>query len=261
MLTKEYILNQLKNFKSFGRPVIVHTSLKSIGEIDGGVDNLINALIEHFTKDGGLLCIPTHTWKTLQLDLNKAESCIGVLPSVAASRTDGVRSLHPTHSMVVFGDKEKVLKFVENEINVDSPTNPDGCYGNIFKEDGFILLIGVGQDKNTCIHCIDEMLNIPNRLTDEGINAEIIFKDGRKETRHLRWFDPIIPDVSVYFGKLEPVFRFFGAIEDGVIGSAKVQFCRALKIKDALETVYSNAKGTEILADGLPLDEKLYKEV
>ncbi len=259
MLSKNELLLQLNKFNSSGKTVIVHTSLRAIGEIEGGADTLIDALKEQFTKNGGILCIPTHTWRTCVLDLNKTESCLGALPTVAAGRKDGVRSLHPTHSVMVFGDRQKCDEFVRNEKNVDSPTNPDGCYGNIFKENGYVLLIGVGQEKNTCIHCVDEMLDIPNRLTKEGINAKIIYKDGTEESRHLRWFDPIIPDVSVNFGKLEPAFRYFGAIEDGVLGNAKVQFCRTDKIKEAMTVIYRNAKGVEILADNLPLNEKLYK--
>ena len=259
MLSKQDLLNQLNKFSCNGKPVIVHSSLKAIGEIDGGADTLIDALKEVFCKDGGLVCIPTHTWKTCVLDLGKAESCIGTLPTVAAGRSDGVRSLHPTHSMTVFGDKSRCEEFVKNEKNVDSPTNPDGCYGNIFKEKGYVLLLGVGQEKNTCIHCVDEMLEIPHRLTKEGIYAKTIYKDGTEEERHLRWFDPIIPDVSVYFGKFEPAFRYFNGIDDGMLGNAKVQFCRTDKIKEAMEMIYRNAKGKEILADDLPLDENLYK--
>lgn len=259
MINKNELIKQLKVFDSYGKPVIVHSSLKAIGKIDGGADTLIDALKEVFTQNGGLLCIPAHTWKTCVLDLNKEETCIGALPTAATGRKDGVRSLHPTHSMVVFGDKEKVSAFVENEKNVDSPTNPEGCYGNIFKENGYMLLIGVGQEKNTCIHCVDEMLNIPNRITKEGIYADIIYKNGEKEKRHLRWFDPVIPDVSVNFGKFEPAFRHFGAIKDGILGNAKVQFCKAEKIKEAMELIYSNSVGKEILADNLPLDEKIYK--
>lgn len=259
MLTKNELVSQLNKFNSNGKPVIVHTSLKAIGEIDGGADILIDALKERFTKDGGILCIPTHTWKNCVLDLNKNESCLGILPTVASGRADGIRSLHPTHSMMVFGDEKRVTAFVENEINVDSPTNPEGCYGNILKENGYVLLIGVGQEKNTCIHCVDEMLDIPHRLTTKGIYADIIYKDGKRESRHLRWFDPVIPDASVNFGKLEPAFRYFDAIQDGVLGNAKVQFCRTDKIREAMELIYRNAGGQEILADNLPLDEKLYK--
>ncbi len=259
MHTKEALLEQLKVFDNFSKPVIVHSSLRRVGEIDGGAETLLSALIENFTKNDGILCIPSHTWKPIGLDLREYKSCIGVLPTVATYHPQGVRSLHPTHSMVVFGNKERVDSFVENEKYVDSPTHPDGCYGNIFKEDGYILLIGVGQTSNTCIHCVEEMLNIPHRLTDEGIYADIIYKDGTTEKRHLRWFDPVIPDVSVNFGKFEPAFRHFGAIKDGKLGNADVQFCKALKIKEALEVIYKNTAGKEILADNLPLDENLYK--
>lgn len=257
MLTKNDILKQLSAFETYGKPVIVHSSLKAIGEIDGGADTLLDVLIEHFTKDGGLLCVPTHTWKTCVLDLNKAESCLGALPTVAAGRVGGVRSMHPTHSVTVFGGRAE--EFVENEVNVDSPTSPDGCYGNILKEDGFVLLIGVGQEKNTLIHCMEELLDVPNRLTKETITAKIIEKDGAVTERRLRWFDPIIPDVSVNFGKFEQAFRHNNCICDGVLGNAKVQLCSASGMLKTLEVIYKNAKGRELLADSLPLDEMLYK--
>lgn len=260
MISKEEILKNLKALGiKKGVPVIVHTSLKAIGEIDGGAQALLDALIEEFANDGGVLCVPTHTWESMVLDLNRADSCIGVLPSVAAAHPDGKRSLHPTHSITVFGEKNRAEKFIQNEANSDSPTNPDGAYGNIYREDGYILLIGVGQEKNTFLHCVDEMLGIPNRLTDEKVTATIIHKNGRKETRHLRWFDPIIPDVSVNFGKLEEAFRYHGCIADGKIGNANVQICSARKVKSVMELIYKNANGEEILADKNPLDERLYK--
>ena len=63
MFNKEYIFNQLKEM---GAPrdsiVFVHSSLKAIGEVEGRADGLIDILKEYFTAEGGLLCIPTHTW-------------------------------------------------------------------------------------------------------------------------------------------------------------------------------------------------------
>lgn len=256
MITKSEIENQLKKFNSYGKPVIVHTSLKAIGEIEGGADTLLDALVSVFASNGGVLCIPTHTWKKCVLDLNKAESCLGVLPTIASARKNGVRSMHPTHSITVFG--EKAEEFVKNEAFVDSPTNPNGCYGNILQEKGYVLLIGVGQEKNTLIHCIEELLEIPNRLTKETITAQIIDKNGIVTDRKLRWFDPIIPDVSVNFGKFEKAFRYYGAIEDGKLGNAKMQFCSSEKMMEALRIIYSNTKGKEILGDDAPLDEMLY---
>ncbi len=260
IITKMQIMEQLEKFRDIkGKIVTVHTSLKAIGEIEGGGETLLDALIEFFACDGGLLCVPTHTWNSLVFDRREAESCIGVLPRLAAAHPDGVRTLHPTHSMVVFGDKKTAESFTENEAFTDTPTSPKGCYGKLLAQDGYVLLIGVGQNKNTFIHCVEEMLNVPDRLTKDMVERTIIHKDGREEKRYLHWFDSKIPDVSVFFTKFEAPFRFFGCIEDGFIGNAKVQLCSSRKMKDVIELIYKNNNFGELLDNDLPINEDLYK--
>lgn len=260
MITKAQILEQLEQFsKAQGKIVVVHTSLKAVGEIEGGGETLLNALVEYFTKDGGLLCIPTHTWTSDVYDTRKAESCLGVLPKLAAAHPEALRTLHPTHSMAVFGDRIKAQKFVENEVCADTPANPKGCFGKLYENDGYVLLIGVGQTKNTFIHFVEELLRKPGRLTDYKVEKTIIHKDGTEEKRYLYWFCETIGDVSKKFHKFEAPFRFFGCIEDGVLGNAPVQLCRAKKMKEVIELIYVNNKFGELLADDLPIDEKLYK--
>ncbi len=260
MLKSEQILNSLEPFCfAIGSPVIVHTSLKSIGEIEGGAQTLLLCLKKFFTKNGGLLCIPTHTWDTCFLDLRKNESCLGVLPRTAAADKSGKRSLHPTHSMTVFGDKQKVKDFLSGEQAVETPTSPNGCYGKIMRG-GYVLLLGVGQEKNTLIHCIEEALLVPKRLTKDKKSFKIINKDGSEISRELYWFyTDEIDDVSENFGKLEAPFRHFGAIVDGKIGNAKAMLCSGEKMLSALKTVYERSGGIELLADSLPLNEGLYK--
>lgn len=260
MLTKNEIISQLEKFNiPSGKPVIVHSSLKAVGKIDGGAETLLSALIECITNRGGLLCIPTHTWIEMSLDLKNPGSSIGALPDTAAKHPLGIRSLHPTHSITVFGEKDRAEKFVEDEAYVDTPVNPEGCYGNIYKEDGYVLLIGVDHTKNTFLHCIEEMMNVPERLTDEKIESTIIHKNGNVEKRKLYWFDESkIPDVSVNFGKFETAFRHHKCITDGFIGNAPSQLCSASAMKSVLELIYKNAQGKELLADDSPLDNKLY---
>jgi len=260
LITKNQIMLQLKSFsKAKGKIVTVHTSLKAVGEIEGDGETLLNALIEYFTENGGLLCVPTHTWNSDVYDRRKAESCIGVLPRLAAAHPDGLRTLHPTHSMAVFGDREKALEFVKDDAVADTPANPIGCYGKIFENDGYVLLIGVGQDKNTYLHCVEEMLDTPNRLTDYKVERTIIHKDGSEEKRYLYWFDDKLSDVSQKFPKFEAPFRHFNCIEDGVIGNAPVQLCNARKMKEVIELIYKNNNFAELLDNDLPVKESLYK--
>ncbi len=261
MISGEDIIKRLEALDAAkGRPVLVHTSLRAVGPIEGGGEALLAALIAYFTKEGGLLCVPTHTWNSTILDLNKAQTCLGALPGIAAAHPEGVRSMHPTHSMVVFGNDERIEDFVRKEGAVDTPTSPEGCYGNLYREDGYVLLIGVGHEKNTFLHCVEEMLGVKNRLTKDMVERSIVHKDGRVEKRFLHWFDEEkIPDVSVYFGKFEPAFRYHGCITDGFIGNARVQLCSARRMKDVVELIYQNSAGKELLADHLPLEEGLYK--
>lgn len=261
MLLKSDILKQLETFKKAqGKIVTVHTSLKAIGEIEGGAKTLLSALIEYFAVGDGLLCIPTHTWNNGILDLRKNDSCIGVLPRVAAGDNRGVRTLHPTHSMTVFGEKSRVEAFVKDEAFMETATNPKGCYGKLYDEGGYVLLIGVGQEKNTFIHCVEEMLCVKNRLTKVKVEHTVIHKDGREEKRYVNdVFSEGIRDVSENFGKFEEPFRCFGAITDGKIGNAKVQLTSCTLIKETVEKIYKNAGFRELLADQEPIDEKLYK--
>lgn len=261
MISKAQILKQLEPFKeAAGKPVIVHTSLKAIGEIEGGGDTLLSCLIEFFTKDGGMLLIPTHTWDKEMLDLREKHTCLGTLPSLALKREDAVRTMHPTHSMVVFGEKEKVSAFIKGEELVDTPTSPNGCYGKIYNEGGFVLLIGVGQEKNTFLHCVEEMLSVPGRLTKEKQDFPIIYENNECKVKKLYWFyTDEIEDVSENFGKFETAFNFHNAITYGKIGNAKVQLCSACKMKKVVELIYNRNDFKELLADISPLDESLYK--
>ena len=260
MITKEDLLRQLETFHiAKGKPVIVHSSLKAIGQIHGSGETLLSTLIEYFTADDGLLCIPTHTWACPNLDLNKAETCLGVLPNLAAGHPDATRTLHPTHSMAVFGESKRVEQFIAGEDKVDIPVSPKGCYGRIYSEDGYVLLVGVGHEKNTFLHCVEEMLHIPNRLMDTLEERVIIHKNGQCERRYLHPFkEDEIPDVSLNFGKYEPAFRHHSCILDGQIGNACTQLCSARKMKEVVELIHKNSGGIELLADNLPLDEQLY---
>ena len=261
MICKADILKALEPFRgAVGNPVIVHTSLKAIGEIEGGGDTLLDCLIEFFTKNGGLLLIPTHTWDKEMLDLREKHTCLGVLPSLALKREDALRTMHPTHSMVVFGNPDKVSTFTGCEGLVDTPTSPSGCYGKLYSEDGYVLLIGVGQEKNTFLHCVEEMLCVPKRLTRNKQDFKIIHNDGTTEIRPMYWFyTDEIEDVSENFGKFEAAFDFHGAITYGKLGSAKLQLCSARKMKETIELIYNRNDFNELLADNSPLDEKLYK--
>ncbi len=246
-------------------PVIVHTSLKAVGETEGRAEGLLDVLIEHCTKNGGLLCIPTHTWSyareegRIAFDLTKKESCVGTLTEIALQRQNAVRSMHPTHSMVVFG--ENAQEFVKGEEKFNTPTAPESCYGKIYKQNGYILLLGVGHERNTFIHCVDEMLNIPNRFAEQTKEVKVRLNNGEVLTRQMytHYAEGIGTSISGKFPKFAPAFEYTGATKEGKIGNATATLCSAVKIKETLETIYNRTNGIEILDDAIEIKEEYYK--
>ena len=266
MYSKDFIKKQLSNFKvPKGSVILLHSSLKAIGETEGRGEGLLEILIEYFTNDGGLLCIPTHTWayvgdeSKITLDLINPATCIGTLPNIAAKRKDAIRTLHPTHSMAIFGDKMLAEKFASGESAFDTPANPNGCYGKIFDKNGYILLVGVAHNRNTYLHSVEEMLNVKNRISKEAKTVTVRYLDGKIDSREIYPHKAEgIGDVSLRYVKYEPAFRYHGAIVDGCIGNANAQLCSARKMKEVMELIYNRSGGEELFLNDVPLDEKLY---
>jgi len=249
------------------RPVIVHTSLRAVGEVEGRGDGLLDALITYFTAHGGLCCIPTHNWDSLKytdritMDMRNPQTCIGTLPNLAAARPEGHRSLHPTHSTTVFGAAERAEAFISGEPTNLTSTGPEGCYGRLWREDGYVLLIGVGHERNTYIHAAEELLGVPNRISSVPREGSIRLPSGEIIRRPVYYHknEGITPFVSYQYPKYEPAFRHHGCITDGKIGQAPAMLCSARKMYDVIKLIYERSGGAELLADAEPLDERLWK--
>lgn len=265
MLTKNDIINQLALMG--GRRdgvVIVHSSLRSVGQIEGGGEALLDALIEYFTADGGLLCVPTHTWANvgvkgkITLDMANPESHIGALSSIALRDERGLLTENPTHSMVIFGDRSRAERFAADESELLTPTAPKSCYGKLFALAGSVLLIGVSQSSNTYIHALDEMLGAFDRMSGDPLLVTVKRPTGEVVEREWYLYDESAGDLSYRFPKLDTAFRYHEAITDGFIGRAPSQLCDAVKMKNTLELIYKNAEGRDPLADEMPIPPSLY---
>lgn len=78
--------------------ILIHSSMKSIGPVEGGADTVLDAWMEFFAE--GLLLLPTHTWRFINeenrvFDVRRSPCCVGILPELFRQRPGVVRSLHP----------------------------------------------------------------------------------------------------------------------------------------------------------------------
>lgn len=260
MFTKAGILSQLKQMHApTDKAVLMHSSLRSIGPVERGAQGLLDALVEYFTRDGGLFCVPTHTWHNLgqeiTLDMASSDTCLGAFSTVALEDGRGIRSESPTHSMVVFGDRTRAEAFIKDEPFVTTPTAPESCYGKL----EFILLAGVAQSRNTYLHCVDEMLGISNRMEEKTSPLTIRRVNGQTVVRPTALFyTDYIEDISNRFIKYDTAFRYHHCVVDGFIGNAPSQLCDAKKMKDTIALIWQNSGGADPLYGEGPIPQVWY---
>lgn len=260
MVTKQELIQQIHEMGILPTDtVLIHTSLRSIGDVENGADGIIDAFLECLPD--GLFLVPTHTWATVNqpphlYDVKAEIPCIGTLPKVAAFRTDGIRSLHPTHSM--WGCGKNAAQFLQGEELLRTPADPKGVWGRLAEVNAKILLIGVGLDKNTFIHSVEEMANIPDRLKTEPYDITIVDAEGNRQTHpYHRHFCTRSRDVSQQYVNFEKPLLYHGAMTFGKLGNAEVRIVDAWKCRDVLLRIFSRAD-RDLCIEKMEIPEAFY---
>lgn len=212
--------------------LLVHSSLKSVGLVDGGADAVLDAFSE--AVSGGLLIFPTHTWNrvspSVPYDPTETPSCNGALTELFRKRPGVVRSLHPTHSVAALGAGAAAYTAGEEAAGTPCPRN--GCWGRLYDWDAKILFLGCGIRYNTFLHSVEEWLDIPDRLAAEAVTIQTRLPDGRLLPRRYRGHHSSFGDVSATFGKLELPMLQKRMLRFGYVGGAPTFVMRA---KDAAD--------------------------
>jgi aminoglycoside 3-N-acetyltransferase len=152
-------------------PVIVHSSLRSFGHVEGGAVTVVNALTAAFNR----VIVPTFTYKTMitpqtgpennaitygsQQDLNKmaefftlrlpADPLMGIIPETFRRHPRAIRSMHPIQSFAGINAE----KFIASQYMAD----PLAPLGMLEQADGWVVLMGVDNTVNTCIHYAEKL--------------------------------------------------------------------------------------------------------
>lgn len=238
--TKEQLTQQLKDmgFQS-GDAVMVHSSMKAIGEVDGGADTVVDTFMEYFSE--GLFMTPTHTWKQMnekycRFDPDREPACVGIIPNLFMEREQVFRSLHPTHSIAAYGPKAE--EYVKGEENLSTPCDPKGCWGRLLDINAKVLLIGVTHARNTFIHAVEEMLDVPQRLTEEPVAFEVRLPDNSwKKVKMYRHYNPATDHISESFDILMEGYFETGAAKRVTFGDADCILCDCRKIYEVTKRV------------------------
>jgi len=255
MYTKSDLKKQLKEMGINNEgTVLVHSSFKSMGDVEGGPDTVLDSLSEYM--EDGLLVLPTHTWKYILEDnpnfyVQDSPSNVGALTEMFRKRENVIRSYHPTHSVAALGKDAK--SFTEGEEQVDTPCARDSVYGKLLDREAQILLVGVDLRRNTFSHGMEEWMDWPGRLTEEHEQLYTIVSDGTTldvpQRRHkgLSW--------SEHFWKVDEVLQETGAMHLGQLGDATVRVCDTVKMTEVLTKMLE--ADIHLFSKNAPLNEEM----
>ncbi|MFH2067968.1 MAG: AAC(3) family N-acetyltransferase [Candidatus Omnitrophota bacterium] len=189
-----------------GDVVFVHSALSALGEVEGGPDTVIDALLETVGSKGTV-----------------AMTRLGgaLLSRVFAERKETIEGIHPTHPVAARGAKAKLL--IRDHIKAETACGKKTPFGRLIDWNGFILLLGVDQDRNTTLHALEEYADSP--YLSERI---LPYKDaaGRKKTKVLKKF----PGPHRDFIGLDKLFLKSGIMKVGKVGNAVARLMSAGKM-------------------------------
>lgn len=279
--SKQQLKDQLESMGLKGdETILIHLSMKAIGAVDGGADTVLDVWMEYFKN--GLLLLPTHTWKTVNADNPvynpyTTPSCVGLLTNMFMKRDGVIRSLHPTHSMSGYG--KNAAEYLAGEEYNNTPCTPGGCYDRLKEVGGKVLLVGVGHERNTYIHSVEEVLNVPNRLSDMPMELVIELQEESNNSGKLppynrddgwkkhtdnklcrkvyvrKHYNAQQPHISEDFVKLNKIFLDRGVVRKVKFGDADSLLCDAKGMFNIVRQVIAPDPECIVTKDTLSMPE------
>ncbi len=212
--------------------VLVHSSMKSIGDVENGADTVLDVFMEYFGKEG-LVVFPTLTYsivntETPRYDVKNSPCSTGILPELFRQRQGVIRSLHPTHSLAAYG--RDAAAFVAGHEKFDTPAAVGSPWWRLLERKGKILFIGTGISCNTFLHGMDEWLELPGMRTESTQPLEVLDYNGNvipsPQHRHCN-------PRNAYYGTLGELFMKYNALTTGRLGDAACHILECERVAEA----------------------------
>ncbi|MDH4180077.1 MAG: AAC(3) family N-acetyltransferase [Armatimonadota bacterium] len=203
-----------------GDVVFLHSSLKSLGWVDGGADAVIDAFLAVIGPEG-LLIVPTLTWTFARgraakhaFDPKETPSRVGRITDTLWRRPNAFRSAHPTHSIAAIGRRAEELVAGHDST---STFGKNGPYRRYVDWGAKILFMGVSLRSNTTLHAIEDWLDLPYLQVE---NAVVKGPNGKPRVVAVTASPSGHRDFYKDDSKVERLLRASGVIRRGNVGAA-----------------------------------------
>jgi aminoglycoside 3-N-acetyltransferase len=216
-----------------GDAVLVHAGLRSVGQILGGPDALIDALRDAVGRSGTILgyC----DWNYDDRDLadpamrphvppfdqarSRATRDNGAFPELLRTTPGALRSGNPGASMAALGGRSE---WFTADHALDYGYGPDSPLGKLVAAGGKTMLLGAPLDSMTLLHHAEHLADIPNKRLRRYkspmlVGGQVVWRDFEEFDTS----DPVVDGLADdYFEEVVEDFLATGQGRRGLIGHA-----------------------------------------
>jgi aminoglycoside 3-N-acetyltransferase len=243
VLTKTEIVEALRRAGiQPGWNILVHSSMRSMGTVAGGPEDVVEAFLEVLGEEGTLM-VPTFHYRIQDYyDPALTPSVTGLITETLRLDPRAVRSLQPTHSVAAIG--RRAAEFVEGHeragaLRIGSPID------KLAKAGGYTVLLGVGHLSNSSVHVGESWARAPYLAVPYYPDLPPAVRVRRPDGEFIDVPLAVQPGCSRGFGAIEMPLRERGSIRDFKIGPA---FCQLMKTQDIIDcTVAVLARRPDVL--------------
>ncbi|MEA3349435.1 MAG: AAC(3) family N-acetyltransferase, partial [Chloroflexota bacterium] len=152
MFSYEDILKKFKQIELTKSGVImVHSSYKSLGGVEGGAGTVIDALLE-FVGPQGTVLLPNFEFKSWTeshyFDVAETHSKMGIIGELARLRPDALRTPHPIYSFAAIGKRKDEFAACDDE----EAYGPNSVFARFHQLNGTIVSIGLHWNSTFSLH-------------------------------------------------------------------------------------------------------------
>lgn len=267
IVSREQIVHELHNLGlDAGQIVFVHSSLSSLGHVQGGAEAIVDAFGEVLGVTGTLV-VPTFTFAHGRVDdpifdPQQDQSEMGAITEAVRTRPGARRSCHLLHSVAALGAQAEAITAVHGP----SAWAADGPFWQLYELDARIVLVGVPYLRCTWFHVIEQLVQVRYR---EWVAKRAWLCDGQGQQQSLPTliYRPQPGFAGNDFNKFGALLEETGHVQVGAVGNAVT---RCFAVRDALALGVARYRQDPLLfvkttADYHPLNAgivtgELYKE-
>ena len=232
MLTLEKLISDFRSLGVVeGDTLLVHSSYKTFGEVDGGPATVVRALEAALNTDGeGTLIMPTFNFdfnKGEAWDVRTTPSKMGILTELVRKDKRAKRVFHPFYSFAILGKHAEML----GSLRYKSAYERDSVFGKLRELDGKIMVIGLSyNDSMTFFHHIEQMEGVDYRFLKQ-FTGEVTDENGNTYTDT---FEMLVRDVDkgvmTMVDPMGALMENAGVIQSAKIGEADVKLMKANEV-------------------------------